>query len=143
MTIGELKRLIDGVSEEEVQRVRAGLKSAVIMQEESTSSRAGALASDWYYLGRVRSMDEIQQAIDAIMGGKPPLVLFTTLARDRRLFFKFFNSGLLDRALELTVQNGGSFKILSFELGTQRQSTSKAEINVSAPSAETLDRCSR
>ncbi len=66
VTIGELKRMIDGVSEEEVQRVRAGLKSSVIMQEESTSSRAGALASDWYYLNRVRSMDEIQQAIDAL-----------------------------------------------------------------------------
>lgn len=40
---------------------------------------------------------DIQVAIDAIMRGNPPLVLFTTLARDRRLFFKFFNSGLLDR----------------------------------------------
>lgn len=66
VTIDELKRLVDGVSEEEVQRVRAGLKSSVIMQEESTSARAGALASDWYYLGRVRSMDEIQQAIDSL-----------------------------------------------------------------------------
>jgi predicted Zn-dependent peptidase len=66
VTIGELKRLSDGVTEEEVQRVRAGLKSSVIMQEESTSSRAGALASDWYYLGRVRSMDEIQREIDAL-----------------------------------------------------------------------------
>jgi predicted Zn-dependent peptidase len=66
VTIGELKRMIDGVTEAEVQRVRAGLKSSVIMQEESTSSRAGALASDWYYLGRVRSTEEIQQAIDAL-----------------------------------------------------------------------------
>jgi alkylhydroperoxidase family enzyme len=41
--------------------------------------------------------DDIQQAIDAIMRGRPPLLLFSTLARDRRLFFKFFNSGLLDR----------------------------------------------
>src|SRR5277367_4457861 len=40
---------------------------------------------------------DIQQAIDAVMRGNPPLVLFTTLARDRRLFFKFFSSGLLDR----------------------------------------------
>src|ERR1700723_1943698 len=40
---------------------------------------------------------DIREAIEAIMGGKPPLVLFTTLARDRRLFFKFFGSGLLDR----------------------------------------------
>jgi alkylhydroperoxidase family enzyme len=41
--------------------------------------------------------DDIQQAIDAIMRGNPPLRLFTTMARDRRLFFKFFGSGLLDR----------------------------------------------
>jgi predicted Zn-dependent peptidase len=66
VTIAELKRLIDGVSEEEVQRVRAGLKSSVIMQEESTSSRAGALASDWYYLGRIRPVEEVHDAIDAL-----------------------------------------------------------------------------
>jgi alkylhydroperoxidase family enzyme len=47
--------------------------------------------------------DDIQQAIDAIMRGRPPLLLFTTLARDRRLFFKFFSSGLLDRG-HLTVR---------------------------------------
>jgi alkylhydroperoxidase family enzyme len=46
---------------------------------------------------------DIQQAIDAIMRGNPPLVLFTTLARDHRLFFKFFNSGLLDRG-HLTIR---------------------------------------
>jgi alkylhydroperoxidase family enzyme len=45
----------------------------------------------------------IQQAIDTIMRGNPPLVLFTTLARDERLFFKFFNSGLLDRG-HLTIR---------------------------------------
>jgi len=46
---------------------------------------------------------DVQQAIDAIMRGNPPLVLFTTLARDQRLFFKFFNSGLLDRG-HLTIR---------------------------------------
>jgi predicted Zn-dependent peptidase len=66
VTLGELKRLQNGIEAEEVDRVRAGLKSALIMQEESTSARAGALASDWYYLGRVRSFDEIQRAIDAL-----------------------------------------------------------------------------
>ena len=39
---------------------------------------------------------DIQAAIDAVMRGKD-LVLFTTMARDPRLFFRFFNSGLLDR----------------------------------------------
>jgi len=47
--------------------------------------------------------DDVRHAIDAIMRGQPPLVLFTTLARDRRLFFKFFNSGLLDRG-HLTIR---------------------------------------
>ena len=44
------------------------------------------------------------EAIDAIMRGAPPLVLFLTIARDRRLFFKFFNSGLLDRG-NLTIRD--------------------------------------
>ncbi len=66
VTLGELKRLTEGVTAEEVERVRAGLKSSIIMQEESTSARAGALASDWYYLGRVRAMEEIQAAVDAL-----------------------------------------------------------------------------
>ena len=46
---------------------------------------------------------DMQEPIDAIMRGAPPLVLFMTLARDRRLFFKFFNSGLLDRG-NLTIR---------------------------------------
>jgi predicted Zn-dependent peptidase len=66
VTLAELKRLAEGVTDEEVERVRAGLKSSVIMQEESTSARAGALASDWYYLGRVRPIEEIQAAIDSL-----------------------------------------------------------------------------
>jgi len=48
------------------------------------------------------------------------------------------DSGLLDRALELTVENGGSFQILHFQLGKQRQSTSRSEIRVSAPGADVL-----
>jgi alkylhydroperoxidase family enzyme len=41
---------------------------------------------------------EIQTLLDRIMPpGQPPLVLFTTLARDARLFNRFFAAGLLDR----------------------------------------------
>jgi lysine-ketoglutarate reductase/saccharopine dehydrogenase-like protein (TIGR00300 family) len=49
------------------------------------------------------------------------------------------DSGLLDRALELTVDGGGSFQVLNFQLGKQRQSTSRAEFRVSAPAADVLD----
>src|SRR5690349_9059337 len=47
--------------------------------------------------------EDIQAAIDELMHGREPLALFTTMARDHRLFFKFFNSGLLDRG-HLTVR---------------------------------------
>jgi len=66
VTLRELRRLADGIEDDEVDRVRAGLKSSLIMQEESTSSRASSIASDWYYLGRVRSFDEIQAGIDSL-----------------------------------------------------------------------------
>jgi predicted Zn-dependent peptidase len=66
VTLNELCRLQNGIEDEEVQRVQAGLKSSLIMQQESTNARAGALASDWYFLGRVRSFDEIQKAIDSL-----------------------------------------------------------------------------
>ena len=66
VTLGELRRLADGIETEEVERVQAGLKSSLIMQEESTSARARTLASDWYYLGRVRSFDEISGAVNAL-----------------------------------------------------------------------------
>jgi alkylhydroperoxidase family enzyme len=41
--------------------------------------------------------DKLQAWFDAVMHGKPPLLLFTTLARDRRLFEKFSAGSLLDR----------------------------------------------
>jgi predicted Zn-dependent peptidase len=66
VTVNELRRLGDGVAADEVERVQAGLKSSVIMQEESTSARAGALASEWYYLGRVRPLEEVQAEINAL-----------------------------------------------------------------------------
>jgi predicted Zn-dependent peptidase len=66
VTVGELRRLQEGIEAEEVTRLQAGLKSSLIMQQESTSRRAAALASDWYFLGRVRSFDEIQTAIDSL-----------------------------------------------------------------------------
>jgi alkylhydroperoxidase family enzyme len=46
---------------------------------------------------------DVQRAVDHVMRGNPPLALFTTMARDRRLFFKFFNSGLLDKG-HLTIR---------------------------------------
>lgn len=41
--------------------------------------------------------EDISRPLDRLMKGQPPLRLFTTLARDSRLFQKFFAGGLLDK----------------------------------------------
>ncbi|MBN2269670.1 MAG: insulinase family protein [Sedimentisphaerales bacterium] len=61
----EFSRLADGISDEELARAKVGLKSALILQSESSSSRAGAIGGDYYVLGRVRSLDEIKDAVEA------------------------------------------------------------------------------
>ena len=67
VTCAEIDRLArDGVEPEELETMRAGLKSSLIMQQESSMSRSGSLASDWFYLGRVRPLDEISSALDAL-----------------------------------------------------------------------------
>jgi predicted Zn-dependent peptidase len=69
----EFNRLAEGIGEEEIERAKVGLKSALILQSESSSSRAGAIGSDYYMLGRVRSLDEIKDkieetSVDSVLG---------------------------------------------------------------------------
>ena len=63
--VREFRRLKEGVSEEELARAKVGLKSALILQSESSSSRAAGIGSDYYLLGRVRSLDEIAERVEA------------------------------------------------------------------------------
>ncbi|HEX8204298.1 MAG TPA: insulinase family protein, partial [Isosphaeraceae bacterium] len=67
VTLAEIARLASsGIEAEELEMMRAGLKSSLIMQQESSMSRSATLVSDWYYLGRVRPLDEISAALDAL-----------------------------------------------------------------------------
>ncbi|MBF1999910.1 MAG: TIGR00300 family protein [Synechococcales cyanobacterium M58_A2018_015] len=50
------------------------------------------------------------------------------------------DSGLMNRALDLISEGGGSFQVLNFHLGEQKQSTSTAEIRVSAPSHDVMEK---
>ncbi len=62
--LAEFGRLCEGISQDEVQRAKVGLKSSLIMNSESTCSRAGGIGVDYYMLGRVRSLDEIKNKIE-------------------------------------------------------------------------------
>jgi len=67
VTLAELDRLAkNGVEPEELETMKAGLKSSLIMAQESSMSRSASLASDWFHLNRVRSLDEISAALDAL-----------------------------------------------------------------------------
>lgn len=64
--MAELKKLREGVKQSELDRLKARIKSSLIMQQESTNSRSGSLARDWRHLGRLRSIDELSAIVDGI-----------------------------------------------------------------------------
>lgn len=64
--IHELYRLQEGVTEDELNRAKTGLKASTIMQGESTSARAGSIAHDFFMRGRIRTLEEIKTAIDGV-----------------------------------------------------------------------------
>lgn len=50
------------------------------------------------------------------------------------------DAGIMNRSLDLVVDNGGSFKVLNFNLGLERHSTSNADVRVSAPSHDVMEK---
>lgn len=66
VTLRELIRLGEGIAPEELNRCQALAKSSLIMQQESSSARASSIARDWYHLGRVTTLSEVRQKIDAL-----------------------------------------------------------------------------
>lgn len=66
VTLGQMNGLAGGVTDDEVQRAKVGLKSSLVMGSESSSARAGSIAGDWHILGRVRPMEEIKERIERL-----------------------------------------------------------------------------
>src|SRR5262249_17671278 len=66
VTLGELNRLAKGVEPNELARLKARVKSSLVMQQESSSARSSAIARDWYHLGRVRTLEEIGRLVDEL-----------------------------------------------------------------------------
>lgn len=64
VTYSELLRLGQGIEQNELDRLKARIKSGLIMQQESSSARSGAIARDWFHLGRIRSLEELGALVD-------------------------------------------------------------------------------
>ena len=91
MMLAEIGRLPGSITADELDRVKARAKSGLVMQQESTAARAGAMARQWYHLGRVRTLDEDLERLDGLtvagieawLADHPPADLTTvSLGRD-------------------------------------------------------------
>lgn len=62
----EIQKMTAGINDNELSRLKARVRSALIMQQEMSSARASAIAGDWFHLGRVRPMSEINSHIEGL-----------------------------------------------------------------------------
>jgi predicted Zn-dependent peptidase len=66
VTLAELRRLARGIEPGELDRLKARIKTELVMQQESSFSRASSIAREWYHIGQARTLEELQQIIDGL-----------------------------------------------------------------------------
>ena len=66
VTLGELVRLARGIESGELDRLKARIKTELVMQQESGFSRASSIAREWYHISRARALEELQGIIDGL-----------------------------------------------------------------------------
>jgi hypothetical protein len=64
--LAEIARLPGTITRDEVDRVKARAKSGLIMQQESSAARAGAIARQWYHLATLRTLAEELERYDRL-----------------------------------------------------------------------------
>jgi len=80
VSLSELKRLTRGIEPGELKRVKARIKTELIMQQESSFSRSSSIAREWYHIDRARTLDELERVVDGLtceginnyLGENPP-----------------------------------------------------------------------
>jgi predicted Zn-dependent peptidase len=82
VTLAEIAKLPRGIEKAELERCQANAKSALVMQQESTSARASSIARDWYYLGRVQTLAEVHEQVQSLTVGQVEDYLRRTPATD-------------------------------------------------------------
>src|SRR5947209_4651911 len=65
--VNELRKLEqDGITSDELARAKVQLKSENVMRSEGSGARMGALARSWWYERKLRTIQEVKEAIDAV-----------------------------------------------------------------------------
>ncbi|EMI22398.1 processing peptidase [Rhodopirellula maiorica SM1] len=66
VTLGEFKKFTEDLRNDELERWKVRIQSNLIMEQESSASRASSIASDYFQLGRVLSTSELEQIIESL-----------------------------------------------------------------------------
>ncbi|MBX3390938.1 MAG: insulinase family protein [Phycisphaeraceae bacterium] len=67
--IAELRKILTkegAVTADEFERARTGMKSRLVFAGESSAARAAAIGSDYFRLGRCRTLAELSREVDAV-----------------------------------------------------------------------------
>jgi predicted Zn-dependent peptidase len=66
VTLNEIIHLADDLEESELARWKVRIESSLIMEQESSRSRASSLASDYFQVGRIVTTQELESAIESL-----------------------------------------------------------------------------
>ena len=66
VTLGEIEHLCDDLEVGELERWKVRIQSLLIMEQESSASRASSLASDYYQIGRPVTTAELEHDIESL-----------------------------------------------------------------------------
>lgn len=61
-----IQSLGNGISDDELQRLKNRIKSSLVFEQESSAARSSQIASDWFYLGRVPDREELCARVDGL-----------------------------------------------------------------------------
>lgn len=111
--VAELKRLAEGIEEDELRRLKVQIRTGLIMQQESCRGRAGSIAGDWLHLGRVKSLDEINEKVNGLtvasineyLAANPPANFDVVTLGPQALQF---DEAAVSAVKEAATENGGT-----------------------------------
>ncbi len=99
----ELRRLADdGITEDELALAQTSLKSSVVMRNESTAARRTVIATQWWYRGAVRTLEETRREIEAVTVER-----VNALARSMEMADRLTLATIGPRPVEELMQHGG------------------------------------
>jgi predicted Zn-dependent peptidase len=65
--VNELRKLEqEGITADELERAKVQLKSEQVMRGEGSGSRMGAIARSWWYERKIKTIQDVKEAIDAV-----------------------------------------------------------------------------